>query len=214
MPGVPCAPSTAFGGPPPPLRRGEDIALMPSAGLDPPPFTGGGDRRRRWKGTLTPTSASPITALVLGSGFERLPDLVDELANHFPLAGNSGETIRRVKDPEPGSLPIAPRLRHPSSRHNPGRETRRCGQLDLRRQQAALAECTSGPVKQQRQQRNGPLFQRFVRGARACPRCFVADRDSAHVVGFSRQWTSPTPGSPYRYGGAVLLRRLYGIGTQ
>ena len=28
------------------------------------------------------------------------------------------------------------------------------------------------------------------------------------MIGFSRQWTSPAPGAPYRYGGAVRLRRI------
>ena len=29
-------------------------------------------------------------AVVLGSGFERVPELVDEIASQFPLAGNRG----------------------------------------------------------------------------------------------------------------------------
>ncbi len=37
---------------------------------------------------------------------------------------------------------------------------------------------------------------------------FVADGNTAQIVGFSRQWTSPAPGAPYRYGGAVRLRRF------
>src|SRR6185312_3407281 len=39
-------------------------------------------------------------AVVCGSGFERQPDLIDAIARRFPLAGCSGEAIRRVKDPE------------------------------------------------------------------------------------------------------------------
>ena len=42
----------------------------------------------------------PLEAVVLGSGFERKPEIVDEVACHFPLAGNRGAAIRRVKDPQ------------------------------------------------------------------------------------------------------------------
>lgn len=38
--------------------------------------------------------------VVLGSGFERQTDLVDEVASIFPLAGNGARAIRRVKDPQ------------------------------------------------------------------------------------------------------------------
>src|SRR5690606_39241996 len=40
-------------------------------------------------------------ALVLGSGFERHPDMVEELGRHFsPVAGCGGEAIRAAKDPD------------------------------------------------------------------------------------------------------------------
>src|SRR6478609_7021354 len=42
---------------------------------------------------------TPLAAVVLGSGFERLPDLVDAIAAELPLAGNCGAVIRRLKDP-------------------------------------------------------------------------------------------------------------------
>ena len=37
---------------------------------------------------------------------------------------------------------------------------------------------------------------------------FIGDISGARVVGFSRQWASPAPDAPYRYGGAVRLRRI------
>jgi predicted ATP-grasp superfamily ATP-dependent carboligase len=53
----------------------------------------------------------------------------------------------------------------------------------------------------------GRYFQRFLRG-QSVSALFLADGERAHIVGFSRQWTSPAPGTPYRYGGAVRLRRF------
>ena len=39
-------------------------------------------------------------AIVLGSGFEARTEIVDEIARHFPLAGNGAATIRRIKEPQ------------------------------------------------------------------------------------------------------------------
>ena len=53
----------------------------------------------------------------------------------------------------------------------------------------------------------GRYFQRFVPG-KSISALFVGDGKHAQIVGFSRQWTSPAPAAPYRYGGAVRLRRF------
>jgi predicted ATP-grasp superfamily ATP-dependent carboligase len=53
----------------------------------------------------------------------------------------------------------------------------------------------------------GRYFQRFVAG-RSISALFVGDGQSADIVGFSQQWASPAPSAPYRYGGAVRLRRF------
>ena len=150
-------------------------------------------------------SAPPIAALVLGSGFERLPRLVDELARHFPLAGNNGETIRRVKDPERLAADCAEiGIPHPDiMRQRPADPANWIAKL------AGGAGGTHIAPAGAAADESGRYFQRLVRG-RSLSALFVADRDRAHIVGFSRQWTSPTPGSPYRYGGAVRLRRYGG----
>src|SRR5262249_41934138 len=54
---------------------------------------------------------------------------------------------------------------------------------------------------------SGDYFQRFVSG-HSVSALFIADGRGARVIGFSRQWTSPAPEAPYRYGGAVRLRRI------
>jgi 4-diphosphocytidyl-2-C-methyl-D-erythritol kinase len=47
-------------GPPPPLRRGGSEGAA-GLDLDPPPFTGEGDRRRRWKGLVAPPVSMRLT---------------------------------------------------------------------------------------------------------------------------------------------------------
>jgi O-antigen ligase len=90
------APSTAFGGPPPPSSTGEDhgtagaIVTEARSLRDPPPFTGEGDRRRRWRGRpQTPTLLFALAyALIAASALitARTPtDLLPLLGLTAPL---------------------------------------------------------------------------------------------------------------------------------
>jgi len=48
---------------------------------------------------LAQKASHPPLGLVLGSGFEDTPKLVDTLARHYPLIGNGGDAIARAKHP-------------------------------------------------------------------------------------------------------------------
>lgn len=143
-------------------------------------------------------------AVVLGSGFERRPELVDEIGNQFPLAGNRGSTIRRVKDPQALSDDCAALgIPHPEFQWEAPPDPRNwvaktvgaAGGQHVK-QADATGPCTAGRY-----------FQRFIPG-KSISALFVADGKHAQIVGFSRQWTSPAPTAPYRYGGAVRIRRF------
>lgn len=142
-------------------------------------------------------------AVILGSGFERQPETVDEVARHFPLAGNGGAAIRRIKDPEQLAADCKEfGIPHPEFRRDRPADWQNwvvktaggAGGAHIRRADA------DGPA-------SGRYFQRFVSG-RSVSALFIGDGQTARVVGFSRQWVSPTPSTPYRYGGAVRLRRF------
>lgn len=142
-------------------------------------------------------------AIVLGSGFERKPDLVDEIAGRFPLAGNDGATIRRIKDPATLAAdctelgiphPAICRETPPDPENWVVKTAGGAGGAHIARANGAA----SAP---------GRYFQRFVKGYPVSA-LFIGDGQGARVVGFSRQWTSPAPAAPYRYGGAVRLRRF------
>lgn len=60
-----------------------------------------------------------------------------------------------------------------------------------------------------RQTAQGCYFQRFVEGA-AVSVLAVASVHGMMVIGMSRQWTSPAPRRPFRYGGAAGPTRLDG----
>ncbi|RUT83122.1 MAG: ATP-grasp domain-containing protein [Mesorhizobium sp.] len=142
-------------------------------------------------------------AIILGSGFERMPEAVDEIARHFPLAGNDGAAIRRIKDPQLLADDCAELgIPHPQLRWDqpPDRENwvvKTAGGAGGGHVRRAAGESPTA----------GRYFQRFVAG-RSISALFVGNGQTAHVVGFSQQWTSPSPTAPYRYGGAVRLRRF------
>ncbi len=158
-------------------------------------------------------------ALVLGSGFEREPDIVDEIARHFPLAGNDGAAIRRVKDPQALAADCAELgIPHPEFRWDVPPDPENwvvktaggAGGSHVRRL-AAPSTAFGGPPPPLRrggtEAEPGRYFQRFVPG-QSVSALFIGDGNGARIIGFSRQWTSPAPGAPYRYGGAVRLRRV------
>lgn len=142
-------------------------------------------------------------ALVLGSGFEREPEIVDELARHFPLAGNSTTAIRRVKDPRMLAADCAELgIPHPQFRWDAPPDPENWVVKTAGGAGGSHVRRANGDIEM-----TGRYFQRFVPG-QSFSALFVGDGKGARVVGFSRQWTSPVPGAPYRYGGAVRLRRI------
>ncbi len=143
-------------------------------------------------------------ALVYGSGFERHPELVDLLARTFPVAGNSADAIRRVKAPlSLASLCAEIGIPHPEVRFDTPEDrrgwlTKIPGGAGGSHVRPATSFGSSPP---------GSYFQRHVPGV-GLSALFLAGRGRARVVGYSRQWPSPTATSPFRYGGAVRLPRL------
>ncbi|MBZ9657205.1 ATP-grasp domain-containing protein [Phyllobacterium lublinensis] len=141
-------------------------------------------------------------ALIYGSGFERNPAIIDAVAQEFSIAGNSAETIRLVKDPV-SLARLCTELRIP-------RPDIRFDIPDQRQEWLTKIAGGAGGSHVKRADSDasgdGRYFQRFVPG-RNLSALFLADRTNAHIVGFSRQWASPSREAPFRYGGAVRLKR-------
>ncbi len=136
--------------------------------------------------------------LVYGSGFEDRPEILDLLAQHFFVFGNNAQTVTRAKDahalaalcaelgiPHPEISVACPRA--PENwlvkREGSG------GGLHVRR--AGHGEISSGDY-----------FQRRVGGTPVSV-LLLCDGSEAQILGTSSQWTTPWPGMPYRFGGAV-----------
>lgn len=149
------------------------------------------------------TRGEEPATLVYGSGFERRPDIIATLAQRFPLAGNSEATVRVVKDPAGLSrLCRDLGISHPA-----------VGLLPPEDCEGWLTKLVGGAGGSHvRPVRGAPIedgryYQQFVAG-RNVSALFLAQGARARIIGFSRQWSSPTPSSPFRYGGAVRLMRF------
>lgn len=185
------------------FRDQDTLALAERAVLLPGDLARGIDEAQFLDTLRELAGAGEPAALVLGSGFERRPALVDKAASHFPLAGNGGAAIRRVKDPatlaaDCGALGIP----HPETRleppSDPGNWLAKTAGAAGGAHVAPAAGLAAAP---------GRYFQRRISG-RSVSALFLAHASGARIVGFSRQWTAPRPGAPYRYGGATRLLRF------
>jgi uncharacterized protein len=140
---------------------------------------------------MAKVASKPPVGFVYGAGFEDRPGLLAQIADRWPLIGNMPETVAAVKDPwrlaeTLGELDIA----HPEigtqARFTPG-------WLLKRRGGAGGTHINKAGV--------GTYAQRRVEG-RSVSVLFLAGRSGVDVVGFSDQWTEPTPSQPFRFGGA------------
>jgi len=147
---------------------------------------------------------SPVSrgeSVVWGGGLEGYPELLDGLAEHRELLGNSAEQVRMVKDPAAWSSLLARLgLPHPPIRQVPP---------DSEAGWLSKADGASGgwhivPADHNRGQ-SGRYFQRRAPGT-PYSALFVADGRRARILGISEQWTaSAQSGDPddFRYGGVL-----------
>lgn len=139
--------------------------------------------------------------LVLGSGFEGHPELLETLISQRRFYGNPPEVVQKVKDPK-FFFPLLERLGlpYPAAIADGNVETAPllvkggggCGGTHIRwyARGAALPK--------------GHYLQRYVSG-RSLSALFLANGDGAEIIGFSETWCAGCDAAPFRYGGAVSL---------
>lgn len=147
---------------------------------------------------LAALAPSPILGLVYGAGFEDRPELLTLIAKDWPLLGNDAATVARLKAPESFFAELD-RLGIPHPATSSERPAKAAGWLAKRKGGAGGSHIAPSRLKRDAR---SIYYQERVAG-RAVSALFVANGLRARVLGFSEQWTAPTPRSPFRYGGAV-----------
>lgn len=156
-------------------------------------------------GTLA-AGRDPV-GVVCGPGFEDRPELIDAIAARWPLLGNSGDTVRTLKDPL-GFAGLCSRngIRHPETQRERPEAEADGGTHWLSKRAGAAGGLHIGTLAT-RDPAPDRYYQRFVAGDRRSA-LFVAAGGRAEILGLSEQWPSPSPTEPFRYGGACGPVRL------
>jgi predicted ATP-grasp superfamily ATP-dependent carboligase len=150
--------------------------------------------------TLSAAASAPPIGLVLGSGFEDKPRLIAALGSRFRLLGNSAATYNACKNPavffsKLDELGIA----HPDTQSTPppdpnGWLTKRIGGSGGRH----IRVCSPNATRRARR-----YFQRQLSGDRISVGG-IFGAPSPHLS-LTRQWITPSPEPPFRFGGAVSM---------
>lgn len=136
--------------------------------------------------------------LVVGSGFEDTPALLESLEKHVTLLGCSPETVRKCSDPSV----LFPLLQdigipHPETRMLPPDDGK--GWLSKRVGGSGgthIARCKPKPAATPNR-----YFQRQCPGRPLSALAITSAKGTAFA--FSKQWCNPLPRRPFRYGGAA-----------
>ncbi len=141
--------------------------------------------------------SAPPRGVVCGTGFEDRPQILARLAARWRLIGNRPDVVAAVKDP----LAFASLCRECDVPHP---ETSRAMPTDPTQWLVKRHGGAGGSHVRAADERRGDgvYFQRRVQGAPVSS-LFLADGRGAIILGFSEQWSAPTPRQPFRYGGAV-----------
>jgi predicted ATP-grasp superfamily ATP-dependent carboligase len=141
---------------------------------------------------------API-GLAYGSGFEDRVDLLDEIARRWPLIGNPADVVRRAKDPLlVAGLCESLRIPHPEISLAPPANAEGW----LVKSVGGAGGSHVAPAGAWRSGDENIYFQRIAPGEPVSILC-LCDGTAAQALGSSRQWATPSPGEPFRFGGCV-----------
>lgn len=160
---------------------------------------------------LRRSSAGEVLGIVYGAGFETEPAMLTDLARMAPVIGNTACAVAAAKNPHRLAASCANHgIPHPEIRDEPP-PLGKSGWLLKRRGSAGGTGTVPWDSRSHRLSRiNGDYWQRAVQGEMMSV-LFLADGRRAQILGFSRQWVSPSLSAPFRFGGAVTCEPPSGI---
>jgi uncharacterized protein len=143
-------------------------------------------------------AAHAPAGLVYGSGFDDCPKALDPLAQHARILGwPTG--LARAKSPRWfATICKIAGIKHPKIRVV---RPENASQWLIKRS-GGSGGVHIAPAEAWRALRRGEYWQRRVEG-RAVSLLFVRDPLALTPIAWSEQWTAPSPGAPFRYGGAA-----------
>ncbi|MCK0208977.1 ATP-grasp domain-containing protein [Starkeya koreensis] len=140
--------------------------------------------------------------VVLGTGFEHAPEIVEALAARFRLVGNGPATLAALKEPRAFSALLGA-LGIPHPRVFAERAPAGVATLEKR-----IGGSGGWHVREADETRGtGWYLQERVEG-RTVSALFLGDGRAARLLAFSEQWCEPGEDAPFRYGGAAGPIRL------
>jgi len=149
---------------------------------------------------------SQFDGFVYGSGFESQPELLLKLAEQLPLIGNYPDTVAAVKTPAVFFAALQRlNINYPEV----------CYAYPETHASAYLIKFSGGSGGMHVHAANvhnclleGEYYYQKKTHGRPVSLLFLANKHDIEVIGFNEQWLSPSPDSPYRYGGAVSHVKL------
>lgn len=149
---------------------------------------------------LVDCASSPPLGIVLGSGFEDRPKLIESLDARYGLLGSKAGIVRQLKDPaEFFSLLKQLRINHPETTLTRPDDPK--GWLAKRIGGAGGAHIRD--LENDSKTSDKHYFQRRIEGTPMS--VFAVASKGGVALELSRQWTAPSQRKPYRYGGAVIV---------
>lgn len=138
--------------------------------------------------------------LSYGAGFEAQPELLNQIALMLPVIGNSAKVLQQCKQPKSFfALCDACDMPYPKTVFKKPINTLGWLQKTVG---ASGGEHVKSALPLEMDSENHVYYQQKQIGTSiSC--LFLADGENALVLGFNEQWCSPTPFSPYRFGGLV-----------
>jgi predicted ATP-grasp superfamily ATP-dependent carboligase len=143
--------------------------------------------------------APGTSGLVIGTGFESDPTLLNEIATDRELYGNNADIIAKVKEPSV-FFPLLDALDIPHPEISLATPDPADGWLI--KKIGGSGGTHIRPVTKEMKAQEGYYFQRIVPGQRASV-LFLADGSQAQIVGFNEQLSTGIDNMRYWYAGAV-----------
>jgi predicted ATP-grasp superfamily ATP-dependent carboligase len=157
-----------------------------------------------FKQIFSSINLAEVGGFLYGSLFDDCPDVLDWVAKRVPVIGNSADMFKQTKDFSFFALLDSLNIAHPEVQldfpDDPERWLSKqiggCGGMHI---QSAGLKLKSDFDKTYLQQ---AYFQEKWAGT-PTSMLFVADGNTAHLIGFNQQLVAPSKSLPYRFAGAV-----------